>query len=330
MAIALRGTPTTATRTTAGALAVNVPTGTVAGDVLIYHVETTANTGAVSTPAGLTLIESKNNGSLGGTFADFYRVCDGSEPASYSFTLTGAGGSGVGRAYSGAANTNPVNQHSAHNQSGTTSATATTVTTTVDGCMLVIVSGCGSNQTFTNPAGFGNQAIAHLASAGATASCDKAQGAQGATGSITGTWTSGSNWTSVICLAPAIDGAASGSVPTLTLSAPSASATGGALSTGSLPTLALSGPAGTAIGGALGTGALPTQALTAPLATAVGGATATGSLATLTLVAISGTASATAADLHYIAGAVQPGRSVRYIAGRASRVAAGRIPRRTP
>lgn len=202
MAIALRGTNGgTQTVNTGGTLTVPVPAGTVAGDVLVILVSVVSSATVPATPAGLTLLDS---GSTGPSYASYYRVCDGTEPASYAFTVTKRA-AGISASYSGVDNTSPINAHGAPNKTATVSATATTITTTANGCQLIFVSTIGTaNETFTNPTGFANQLVKTSTSNNTLVFCDEAQATAGATGTVTGTWSAANNnFTQLIALKPA-------------------------------------------------------------------------------------------------------------------------------
>lgn len=328
MAIALRASPTSVSRTTAGTLTVTPTAGTAAGDVLLVTVDVSGGGNVPATPAGLTKLDS---GSSGPSMVTFYRVCDGTE-TTFAVTVAAAA-CATARSYTGVDNTNPINAHGVLNRlAPSASCTGTTITTTVDGCMIVFNGGGAVNSaSFTNPASFANQKLVSASTVACAVTCDWTQVTQGATGSITGTLASSmNNYGGLIALAPfGAGGNATGSLPTLTESTPAGSALGDGVAAGAPGTLALTAPSGAALGAAATTGALPTQALTAPAAAATGGASAAGNLAVLTLVAIAGTAvSAVVA----IAGRVTGGLIVgsRATAGRVSRGVAGRIPRRTP
>ena len=90
-AIAERGTATTTTGATdATTLAVNVPTGVVAGDVMLVNIIEYDNVTGQPSCAGWTLIKTNIlAGTKTGHGAILYKVSTGSEPASYTFTLTG-------------------------------------------------------------------------------------------------------------------------------------------------------------------------------------------------------------------------------------------------
>ncbi|MEI7809308.1 MAG: Ig-like domain-containing protein [Verrucomicrobiota bacterium] len=91
-AIAERGTATTTIGANdAATLAINVPTGVVAGDVMMASILEYDNATGQPTCAGWTLIKTNIlAGTKTGHGAILYKVSTGSEPASYSFTLTGA------------------------------------------------------------------------------------------------------------------------------------------------------------------------------------------------------------------------------------------------
>lgn len=216
MAIELVATSeATQTSSTGGTLTVSVPAGTVSGDVLVVLVSVTGASTVPATPSGLTLLDS---GSTGPSYASYYRVCDGTEPGSYGFTVTKRAAA-IAASYSGVDNTNPINAHGAPNKVSTATATATSVTTTVNGCELVFASTVGTaNETFTYPTGFVDQVLETSANNNTLVFCDESQATAGATGTITGTWSAANNnWSQIIALAPASGGttyndSASGSI----------------------------------------------------------------------------------------------------------------------
>lgn len=223
MAIALVATNgATQTAVGGGTLSVPVPTGTVSGDVLVILVSVVSSSTVPATPSGLTLLDSA---STGPSYASYYRVCDGTEPASYGFTVTKRA-AGISVTYSGVNTTTPINAHGAPNKTTTTSATATTITTTANGCRLIFASTIGTaSETFTNPTGFANQVLETSSSNNTLAFCDESQTTAGATGTITGTWSAANNnFSQLIALAPASGGTAN----TLTASPGSIAVTGNA------------------------------------------------------------------------------------------------------
>lgn len=210
MSIALRQVDG-ATTTAAGTLVVPVPAGTVGGDVLVIGVHVGLSASMPSTPSGLTFI---SGATAGPSFGSWYRICDGTEPASYSFTVAAAS-SATSRSYSGVDNTTPINAQATPNRTAASAtATASSITSTVNGCVLVWMSGVtANNPTLTNPASYANQDLKDSATgSAASGSCDLAQGTAGATGTVAGTWSiAGNNYAQLIALAPAA--APAGGVP---------------------------------------------------------------------------------------------------------------------
>lgn len=88
-------------------------------------------------------------------------------------------------------------------------------------------------------------------------------------------------------------GVASGDLATVTVSAPSAGAAGAAAASGALVTVTISAPAASASGGnaGLASGALPSIGIFAPAAAATGAVSITGALPVVSVSALSGTAS---------------------------------------
>ena len=70
-------------------LTINKPAGVVAGDLLIATIELYFSVDATPELAGWTLLRSTVNGD--GRLTTLYKIAGGSEPASYTFTFTGAG-----------------------------------------------------------------------------------------------------------------------------------------------------------------------------------------------------------------------------------------------
>jgi hypothetical protein len=99
VAISLVGTPQTNTSPSTASFALNVPAGVVAGDVLIGWICRSSTTNDVAA-TGWTKDTFQSNGSGGVTL--LYRVADGSEGASVTYTWTSASGvAGVMIAYRG-------------------------------------------------------------------------------------------------------------------------------------------------------------------------------------------------------------------------------------
>ena len=123
----------------ANRLALPFPAGTLAGDVMIASVAVSASA-TISAPPGWTLVATTAQGA-GATsrLSTYYRVATGAEPASYTFTL---GGAGVGAAggivsFSGVDTANPIEAQGANATASALTHTAAAITTTVANTMLV-------------------------------------------------------------------------------------------------------------------------------------------------------------------------------------------------
>lgn len=94
MAVTVTGTPTTtdnAGGASSSTILVNVPAGAVVGEVLVCHIASGANNGAVTSPSGWTTLQTGPDTwgpTVYGTLA--YRVVTGTEAASYTWTTASA------------------------------------------------------------------------------------------------------------------------------------------------------------------------------------------------------------------------------------------------
>ncbi len=117
-------------------LTIDVPSGTVAGDLLLAAVAADENPTIAAT--GWTSI---NQGAAPGNaarLAVFYRVATAPVPASYSFTWTGGQqAAGAMFRYSGVDTTTPLDVAAASNTGTTTAPTAPTITTVTNGARIV-------------------------------------------------------------------------------------------------------------------------------------------------------------------------------------------------
>lgn len=199
MSIAARGTPVGTSLVGSGTIAVTLPLGIVSGDILIITMGLNTST-IPSTPSGLTALDSTN---LSASYASYYRICDGTEPSSYSFTVAGST-CAVARAYSGCNASSPINAHGAPNRvTASATTTASSVTTTVNGCLLIFASSTSiNNSSLTTTGGWANQVEKNVTSM-SSASQDQTQATAGATGSVSETWGgSGNSNAQIIALAP--------------------------------------------------------------------------------------------------------------------------------
>lgn len=158
--IALRGTATSAT-TTNTTLTINRPTGVVTGDVMIVNITQTGNTTTRASLTGWTPVVAGQQ-STGTRYSTvLYRVADGTEGASFAFTLGTGTTSAVGSiiAFSGVdATVFDVTPGTTLQTGGSRTITANGITTTTPGAAVVFLAGAGgsdgdiySNWTGTTP-----------------------------------------------------------------------------------------------------------------------------------------------------------------------------------
>ncbi|HEX7025840.1 MAG TPA: LamG domain-containing protein [Gammaproteobacteria bacterium] len=138
-------------------LTINVPTGTITDDVMIASIAVRPSTVNITAPAGWTLIRLVDqSGGNSNRLATYYRVADGSEPASYTWTFTGAthtGAVGGIASFSGVDTATPIDSEAGQATAADTNHTAPGVTTTVTGGMLVTVHEFSSAVTWAPPGG---------------------------------------------------------------------------------------------------------------------------------------------------------------------------------
>lgn len=202
MAIAYRASAT-ASNSSSSTVVINKPTGTVDGDVMICIINANTSSTTITPPAGWTLIRSLTTPFITANASTYYKVAS-SEGSSYTFTLSSSQrNSGIISSFSGADNSSPINVEDGQTNANATS-TAPSITTTVDNCMLIYVSGYddGASYTYTPPTGY-TEAI----ETGAAAACELAyliKATAGSTGSVDGTISGAvSNAAFHIALAPA-------------------------------------------------------------------------------------------------------------------------------
>lgn len=199
MAIAQRGSATIGYGG-AGSCAVSVPAGVVDGDVLIVFLGNDSGTaGTLGGLTGWTLVRDDNDG--GGVtlrLASYRRVAS-SEPASYTFTCTGALPlGGVMTAWSGVDTTTPTdgsNGTVVSGSAGTTISAPSVTTATANGALLCayMLDNGGANMTsavtITLPGGLTDQGgmapsgtgVVKLRAGSKSLGAAGATGAQGAT-----------------------------------------------------------------------------------------------------------------------------------------------------
>jgi hypothetical protein len=124
---------------TEGALTIARPSGVVAGDVLIAQVANRGMGTVATAPPGWTVVRTDLSGASGASVRStvYWRVATGSEPASYTWTLSESAHIAGGiAAYTGVSTASPVDVAGGRVGSSIT-ATTPQVTTTVAGTRLV-------------------------------------------------------------------------------------------------------------------------------------------------------------------------------------------------
>jgi type II secretory pathway pseudopilin PulG len=109
------------------------------GDLLIAAVATDEDTStSIAAPGGWTFINRGSDSSGQVTLGAWYKIVGASEPASYTFTWTGAQQAyGWIMSFTGHDSSNPINTSSAASSSGSATPSSPAVTTTVDNCMIL-------------------------------------------------------------------------------------------------------------------------------------------------------------------------------------------------
>ena len=140
-AIALRGSPTTASVTSGTSLTINKPTGVVAGDVMIVSIAQYATSSGAAALSGWTAIKSGSLSQSARFGTILYRVAGASEGTSYAFTLTPSVSGAVGEivAFSGVDNTTPLDAiGTGFTTASSASVTAATITTVTDNAAAIL------------------------------------------------------------------------------------------------------------------------------------------------------------------------------------------------
>lgn len=166
----------------------NVPTGTVDGDIMIAAVGQ-AVTMTLTPPGGWTLIQSFTGGP---SLAVYYRIAS-SEPASYTWT-TAANSRAVVATYRGAS---AVDVSSINNGSSATP-TASSITTTAANTRLVFCVRIDGVTTFTPPGSYTLRQQSPTSGSFPNGLWDDTQAAAGATGSVVFTAGASSTWAAAL------------------------------------------------------------------------------------------------------------------------------------
>jgi hypothetical protein len=143
----------------AGGLTIPMPTGTLAGDVMVAIVAVAPHSTTIAAPAGWTQVTSTANPSGSPTsmrVVSYFRVAGSSEPAGYTWTFSGTIGGAVGGmlSFSGVDTGVPIDQSGQNATGSGFSHNAASITTTADNAMLVSAHAfTSSTSDFTPPAG---------------------------------------------------------------------------------------------------------------------------------------------------------------------------------
>lgn len=144
--IAQRGTATTATSASGGTITINKPTGVQAGDIMIATI-TRAATSGNSSLNGWTLVSSQRHPSVTRFTTVLYRVADGTEGSSFSFSK-GSNVAAVGSiiAFSGIDASNPFAVSPGSFNTGTsTTASANEINNVPAGSAIVFLASSNGN-----------------------------------------------------------------------------------------------------------------------------------------------------------------------------------------
>ena len=140
---------------TTGDLTITTPAGTTEDDVLIASIGVRPDTTLITPPAGWTLVRRVDNANpAANSLAVYRKAAGGSEPANYTWTMTGAANSVGGiQAFSGVDTASPIDIENGQTTASSVSHATPSVTTTVADAMLVTSHTFASGATWTPPAG---------------------------------------------------------------------------------------------------------------------------------------------------------------------------------
>jgi MSHA biogenesis protein MshQ len=133
-----------------------VPAGTTTDDVLIAAVAVSPSTLSITPPAGWTSLNRVDQAAGNSNSQEvFYRIATAAEPASYTWTFSGATGGAAGGmlSYSGVDTSAIFDANGGNITPSGTSHTASSITTTVTDALLVSIHSYSSSDTWTPPTG---------------------------------------------------------------------------------------------------------------------------------------------------------------------------------
>jgi hypothetical protein len=217
------------------------PPSTAAGDFLIASINLMDNTKTLTPPAGWTFIR-QDLGGAGDTainFYSYYRVADGSEGATFSFTTAGSSVMvGAISRITGVFSVTPINTHGGQVNNLSANGTAPSVTTTLADCLLYYAAAAQVQSNATPPGGMTERFDLDGSVSGIFGSIEGAtedRPTAGATGTRANTWGSAQdNAGQLVALnsAPTLQGAANLSGDGDLSATATATATGSAVLTG--------------------------------------------------------------------------------------------------
>jgi hypothetical protein len=196
-----------ATKVTSNSMLINKPTGTIQYDVMVANIYVVGTDPNITAPSGWTLVLSTLDGTTA-RLSTYRKVAGASEPASYTWTLSGSTMTEGGIiTFYGVNTTDPIDVYGGQANAASTSYTAPSVTTTVSNAMLVAAFGAkagGSSNTVTPPAGMTERYDIGQNNNGP--SCNEAatvaQALAGASGTKVATGQSGTNIGHLVALKP--------------------------------------------------------------------------------------------------------------------------------
>ena len=122
-------------------LRINVPAGTVAGDVMVASIAAQPSTIVITAPTGWTPVrETAQVTANSSRMATYYRVATAAEPASYVWTFSGAaspGATGGIISFSGVDTSSPIDVEGGNTTASSLTHAANAISTTVANAMLV-------------------------------------------------------------------------------------------------------------------------------------------------------------------------------------------------
>jgi hypothetical protein len=139
-----------------GNLAISKPTGTVSGDFMIASIAVRPNTATITAPSGWTLVRLlvNSNDPVGEAQAVYRLLAGGSEPSSYTWTISANTGAVGGiLTFTGVNTSTPINIENGQNTANGLTHATPSVTTTVAETMLVTSHSFTSAATWTPPGG---------------------------------------------------------------------------------------------------------------------------------------------------------------------------------